>query len=173
MRVSALTAQEAANTTCAVNPDAERSTRPSTYRYQEQCTARDGRRPGPKNGSVRSSLDRAPVELHSRSMTLTDHHNALKADVIARSNAGRAEMALASLQLGKHHRALTLHANPRTFTTSGLQATDWLAYLGFQRSDRCSFIASQRCFSREVPAGFDLQAFATAFASGFAHLEKA
>lgn len=106
-------------------------------------------------------------------MSLMDHHSALKTDVVAQLKTGRAEMALALLQSGKHDRAFTLHVNPTTFTTAGLQATDWLAYLGFRRNDRCSFTGSQRCYSREVPEGFELQAFATVFDAGFAYLEKA
>jgi hypothetical protein len=65
------------------------------------------------------------------------------------------------------------HVNPTSFSTAGLQATDWLAYLGFQRNDQCSFTQFQRCYSREVPEGFDLQQFATAFNAGFRHLETA
>lgn len=102
-----------------------------------------------------------------------DHHRALKSEVVASLDAGRAQMILAALQAGKSDKWLTLHVNPTSFSTSGLQATDWLAYLGFQRNDQCSFTAFQRCYSREVPEEFDLQQFATAFNAGFGYLEKA
>ena len=106
-------------------------------------------------------------------MSGRDHHRALKTEVVGRLNAGRALIMLAALQAGKSDKWFTLHVNPTSFSTSGLQATDWLAYLGFQRNDQCSFTEFQRCYSHEVPQEFDLQQFATAFNAGFGYLEKA
>lgn len=102
-----------------------------------------------------------------------DHHRALKTEVVGRLNAGRAQMALAALQAGKSDKWFTLHVNPTSFSTAGLQPTDWLAYLGFRRNDKCNFTESQRCYSREVHQEFDLQQFATAFNAGFGYLKKA
>jgi hypothetical protein len=81
-------------------------------------------------------------------------------------------MVLGALQSGKRDKWFTLHVNPTSFSTAGLQPTDWLAYLGFRRNDQCNFTESQRCYSREVPQEFDLQQFATAFNAGFGYLEK-
>lgn len=113
-------------------------------------------------------FDSEDLELSAR-----DHHRALKTEVISSLNAGPAEVVLAALQAGKTDKWHTLHVNPTSFSTAGLQLTDWLAYLGFRRSDQCSFTSFQRCYSREVPEGFDLQRFATSFNAGFVHLEKA
>jgi hypothetical protein len=102
-----------------------------------------------------------------------DHHSALKSETVAKVNAGHIEIVVAKLQWGKDDKAFTLHVNPTSFSTAGLQTTDWLAYLGFQRNDRCTFTSFQRCYSKEVPEHFDVQAFATAFNAGYAYLQKA
>lgn len=106
-------------------------------------------------------------------LSIRDHHRALRTEVIASINVGRAEIVLAALQASKTDKWYTLHVNPTSFSTAGLQLTDWLAYLGFQRSDQCNLTSFQRCYSREVPEGFDLQRFGTAFNAGFVHLERA
>jgi hypothetical protein len=77
-----------------------------------------------------------------------DAHSALKSEVIRKVNAGHLEIVLARLQWGKDDKAWNLHVNPTSFSTAGLQSTDWLAYLGFQRNDRCSFTSFQRCYSK-------------------------
>jgi hypothetical protein len=102
-----------------------------------------------------------------------DHHTALRSEVLAKINAGYLEIVSAKLQRGKEDVAYSLHVNPSSYSTAGLQTTDWLAYLGFQRNDRCQFTGFNRCYSKEVPEGFDVQAFATAFNGGFAQLQKA
>jgi hypothetical protein len=102
-----------------------------------------------------------------------DHHQALKSEVIEKVNAGHIEIVLAKLQSGKDDKAFTLHVNPTSYSTAGLQTTDWLGYLGFQRNDRCPFTSFQRCYSKEVHDGFDSKAFATAFNAGFGHVQAA
>jgi hypothetical protein len=102
-----------------------------------------------------------------------DHHTALKTAAVSQVNAGYIEIVLAKLQWSKDDAAFTLHVNPSSYTTAGLQTTDWLAYLGFQRNDQCQFTRFQRCYSKEVPDTFDVQAFATAFNSGFGFLQAA
>ena len=102
-----------------------------------------------------------------------DHHNALKSEVIEKINAGYIEIILAKLQWSKDEKAYTLHVNPSSYSTAGLQTTDWLSYLGFQRNDRCQFTGLGRCYSKEVPEGFDVKTFASAFNAGFAQLQKA
>ncbi|MGH9428827.1 MAG: hypothetical protein ACRD2L_21280, partial [Terriglobia bacterium] len=106
-------------------------------------------------------------------MAAKDHHRALKSETVAKLNASGVEIVLAVLQWGRNDRAFTLHVNPTSYSSAGLQATDWLTYLGFQRNDRCSFTAFQRCFSREVPEGFDLQRFVAAYSGGFERLGQA
>jgi hypothetical protein len=102
-----------------------------------------------------------------------DPHIALKSEVVKKINGGHLEIVLAHLQWGKEDEAWSLHVNPTSFSTAGLQATDWLAYLGFQRNDRCAFTSFQRCYSKWVAEGFNVEKFATAFNAGFGHLDKA
>jgi hypothetical protein len=102
-----------------------------------------------------------------------DAHSALKSEVIRKVNAGHLEIVLARLQWGKDDKAWNLHVNPTSFSTAGLQSTDWLAYLGFQRNDRCSFTSFQRCYSKWVNEDFNVEEFATGFNAGFGHLDKA
>jgi TIR domain len=106
-------------------------------------------------------------------MVARDHHTALKSEPVSRVGAGYIEIVIAKLQWSKDEKTFTLHVNPSEFSTSGLQTTDWLSYLGFQRNDRCQFTHFGRCYSKEVPEGFDVQAFATAFNGVFGHLQKA
>jgi hypothetical protein len=106
-------------------------------------------------------------------MAARDHHTALKSEPVTGVRAGFVEIVLAKLQWGKEEKAYTLHANPTSYSTAGLQMTDWLSYLGFRRSDRCQFTEFGRCFSREVSEGFDVQTFATACNVGYEHLQAA
>src|SRR5260370_27908521 len=102
-----------------------------------------------------------------------EHHRALKAEVSKKINAGHIEIALARLQWGKDDKAWNLHVNPTSFSSAGLQTTDWLGYLRFHRNDRCSFTSFQRCYSKWVNEDFNVEEFATAFNAGFGHLERA
>jgi hypothetical protein len=102
-----------------------------------------------------------------------DPHTALKSEMIGNVNAGRMQAAIARLQWGKTDVGYSLHVNPSEFSSAGLQTKDFLAYLGFQRSDRCTFSGFGRCYVRWVGENFDLQTFATAFNKGFGHLEQA
>ena len=102
-----------------------------------------------------------------------DPHAALKQEVVARTNREGFEAVLARLQWGKEDVAFSLHANPSSFGTFGLQKTDFLAYLGFQRSDRCSFTSFQRCYVRWVDGDFDVQLFVDSFLKGFSEIERA
>ena len=55
---------------------------------------------------------------------------------------------------------------------SGFQVTDFLSYLGFQRSD-CSFTAGRQCYVRWVSEAFDLARFAEQFDAAFSKLTSA
>jgi hypothetical protein len=106
-------------------------------------------------------------------MPARDHHTALKSEPVTKVTTGDIEIVIAKLQWSKDEKAFTLHVNPSSFSCSGFQTTDWLSYLGFQRNDRCQFTNSGRCYSKEVPEGLDVQAFATAFNGGFGQLQQA
>jgi hypothetical protein len=107
------------------------------------------------------------------SVASRDHHTALRSDVVERVNAGRVGAALVKLQSGKDDVGFTLHVNPTSFTTAGIQTREWLQLLGFAENAGCKFTGSHQCFSRDVPEGYDLRTFAAAFNDGFSRLEKA
>lgn len=102
-----------------------------------------------------------------------DPHSALKSDVVAKTAHNNMEAVVARLQWGKEDVGYSLHVNPSSFTTAGIQTTDFLAYLKFQRSDSCSFTRSRQCYVKWVSEGFDPDEFLTAFEKAFAHLEQA
>jgi hypothetical protein len=92
---------------------------------------------------------------------MAELHTALRTDVEETLNAKGLQMQLVRLQHGKNSSVLTLHVNPSSFSTSGLQSTDMLSYLGFT-SAHCPFLGTT-CFASEVPDGVSLEAFADAF----------
>src|ERR1017187_5628452 len=108
-----------------------------------------------------------------RSMHGRDLHTALKSAVIRKTQHSNMEAVLAQLQWGKDDKAYSLHVAPTSFSTSGLQTTDYLAYLGFRPSGRCTFTSSQRCYGRWATEDFDLDAFARAFSDSFARMQTA
>jgi hypothetical protein len=65
---------------------------------------------------------------------------------------------LAKLQWGKDDIGFSLHISPISFSLSGLQLTDFLGYMGFQRSV-CSFIESKQCYVHWVDSNFDVNVF--------------
>lgn len=100
-----------------------------------------------------------------------DLHNSLKTEVIAKANAGGAEMALTKLAWGKNDTAFSLHVAPHTHSMSGLQITDFLSYLGFARQ-ACAILRSE-CYVRQVPESFDLDAFGAALDAGYKEISQA
>ena len=102
-----------------------------------------------------------------------DPHSALKSGVVARAKREDVEAVLVRLQWGRHESGYSLHVNPTSFTTAGLQKPDFLAFLGFERSDNCPFTSHRRCYVKWVSEGFDPQGFLAAFERGFAHLLEA
>ena len=58
----------------------------------------------------------------------------------------------------------SLHAYPNQFTSAGLQTTDFLALLGFERC-ACPFKDGRQCYSIEVRPEVDLSNLPTAFDS--------
>src|SRR5437763_1208100 len=96
-----------------------------------------------------------------------DPHSALKRDVIAQTNRDNLQVVLARLQKSKADVAYSLHVNPSSFSSYGVQTTDFLAYLGFTHSDQCPFVGGGGCYVRWVPEGFDVEGFIAAFTSAY------
>lgn len=102
-----------------------------------------------------------------------DPHSALKIQEVVKANQNHLEAVVTRLQWGKEDVGYSLHVYPSSYTTSGLQTTDFLAYLGFERSDDCPFTNGRQCYVKWVPEGFDPDGFLTAFQSAFVDLEQA
>ena len=92
---------------------------------------------------------------------MCDLHTALRTEVEETLNAKGLQMQLVRLRHGKDNSVLTLHVNPTSFSTSGLQSTDMLSYLGFT-SGACPFL-NGKCFATKVPEDISLEAFGDAF----------
>lgn len=101
-----------------------------------------------------------------------DLHTALKTEVIQQASINGVDWALVRLQYTKTDIAYSLHANPTSYSSAGIQKTDYLGILGFSRS-RCSFLRSMECYSSWVNEKFDLMGFTSAFTNGYRFLEDA
>ena len=98
-----------------------------------------------------------------------DPHQALKSEIIAQARSSQVELVLARLQWSKNEIGYSLHVNPFSYSSYGLQVTDFLSYLGFHRS-QCAFMAGRQCFVRWVDEGFDLEHFKSRFDAAYASL---
>ena len=88
-----------------------------------------------------------------------DLHSALKSEQVSGIRVQGLQLVLRRLQGAKDDVAFSLHISPNTFSTSGLQLTDVLAYVGFQRQ-RCPFMEAQDGYCDWVDGGIELSDFA-------------
>jgi hypothetical protein len=100
-----------------------------------------------------------------------DLHSALKTQVTRTFQAQATRFAQVRLQHGKEQFTETLHAQPSSFSSSGIQITDYLHFLGFRRSP-CAFLGSE-CLVRRISADFQEEGFAEAFQRGYEDLIEA
>jgi hypothetical protein len=100
-----------------------------------------------------------------------DLHSGLKTEVVGQSNAGGIHFLQVRVVQGKNRSIDGLHGHPSAWTSSGLQATDFLSYLGFRR-DACPFHRSE-CYSKAIPPTFDLPGFCGAAVEAFNHVKAA
>jgi len=92
-----------------------------------------------------------------------DLHQALKSEVISKKSVGGVNFILTKLQYSKDNFGYSLHAEPNTFTFSGgPQTSDFLAWLGFERSV-CGFIPRGECYVCAVVQNFSLDEFCSTF----------
>lgn len=82
------------------------------------------------------------------------------------------DFIVAKLQWGKDDFGFSLHASPNRYTSYGIQLTDFLSYLDFQRG-QCTFFQGSECFSIWVNDDFEIQKFAKAFSASFNEIENA
>jgi len=103
---------------------------------------------------------------------MDDPHKAPKSEIIEKDQSSNAEFSLAKLQWNKDDIEYSLHVSPNTFSTSGIQVTDFLNFLNFERS-QCSFVDGRQCYVRWVNKGFDTSAFAKSFDVSFQNMTDA
>jgi len=101
-----------------------------------------------------------------------DLHSALKTEVILSNEGGGVQFKLVRLQASKDDVAFSVHANPNTFSLSGVQTADLLAHLGFQVGS-CAFFPGGKCLATFVRTDFPLKEFAESFAKAYPALREA
>lgn len=89
---------------------------------------------------------------------MADLHSALKTTILQEIQNEGLHFKLVCLQHGKNDFADTLHVRPSSYSTYGLQSTDFLSFLGFKRS-QCAFHNGE-CYVREVSPSLELTNFA-------------
>ena len=102
---------------------------------------------------------------------MTDLHSALKTTVVGSHNSDGIHYILARLQNGKDDFIDTLHARPNTFSSAGIQRTDFFSLIGFTRSG-CAFHQAE-CFCRQVSQDLDLSGLGNAIGKSFVSFQKA
>jgi hypothetical protein len=102
-------------------------------------------------------------------MNSRDPHQALKTETLAKAPSRRAAFVLEKLQWGKSDIGFSLHAQPTTHSTSGLQITDFLSQIGFVRSN-CLFVERPECYVRWVDESFNLDKFIIGLDKAFENL---
>ena len=105
---------------------------------------------------------------------MRDPHQALKHEQLSKCRATTAgvDFFLVRSQWGKEDFGFSLHAAPNQFSTSGVQTTDFLASLGFERK-ACPFTGRLECYTRWVSDGFAMDQFVGNFDGGFAAFQQA
>ncbi len=94
-----------------------------------------------------------------------DLHAALKTEIVGKADTNGIQLVLVKLISGKDKSTLSLHANPTSFSFSGLQTADVFSILDFESSG-CAFIPGNKCYVRKVNDDFDLNEFARVFPIG-------
>lgn len=99
-------------------------------------------------------------------------HQSLKSEVVKQVQSRNAKIVLVKLQWGKNDIGFSLHVSPNTFSTAGIQVTDFLNYLCFER-DECLFTDDRQCYARLVGDDFDAEKFSDLFDQAFSNLVEA
>lgn len=98
-------------------------------------------------------------------------HSALKTEKVGETVQNYLRLTKVKLQWGKEDIAFSLHVEPNSYSTYGMQTTDYLAYLGFARN-QCAFSQRGEAYCRWTTEGFDLDKFASKFFESFKQLEE-
>lgn len=102
---------------------------------------------------------------------MKDLHSALKTSIIQEVDASGFRFKHVRLQYAKDDFLDTLHVQPSSYSSAGLQSTDLLSFMGFRRSP-CAFHRGE-CYVSVVPQEFDIQAFGKSAVAALSQLEQA
>ena len=80
-----------------------------------------------------------------------DGHSSLGSHILGKSVGGGIEFVAVERTKGWDQTDIVLHAYPNQWTSSGMQTTDVLLLLGFQRWDNCPYTSGRRCFYKVMP----------------------
>jgi len=142
--------------------------REATYkRLIESLKVRIGKR-NPLLNQTNENETRKIVAPQHRS----DHHSALLSEQISKASASGVNFIVAKLQWGKYDIGYSLHAEPSSYSSYGMQTTDLLYYLGFER-ESCSFVIRRECYAAWVDSEFNVAEFAAKFGEAISLFEKA
>jgi len=129
-----------------------------------------------KSPAILKQSDLPKKEIEVRKIIVSqnryDHHTALVSEQISQASANGVRFVVGKLQWGKNDFGYSLHAEPSSYTTYGMQTTDFLDYLGFTR-ESCQFVSRRVCYTTWVDSEFDLPNFAKNFGDAFGLFEKA
>lgn len=101
---------------------------------------------------------------------MRDLHSALKTSIEGSADVGGTHFLRVLLQYGKNDSLATVHARPHSYSTAGVQITDFLSLLGFVRAP-CAFHRTE-CFCRALPESLDVAQLASAINEAFARFDK-
>ena len=102
---------------------------------------------------------------------MRDLHSALKTSIIQEDDSSGFRFKHVRLQYAKDDFLDTLHVQPSSYSSAGLQSTDLLSFIGFDRSP-CAFHRGE-CYVSVIPKEFDIQSFGKSAAAALSQLEKA
>ncbi|HYR88453.1 MAG TPA: TIR domain-containing protein [Terriglobia bacterium] len=105
-------------------------------------------------------------------MNNRDLHQALKTEIVEKGSAEGVNLVLVKHQWGKNDIGFSLHVEPTSYSSSGIQMTDFLAHLGFERS-HCTFSGTHECYARWVADVFTLAPFVDSFKKAFDAFRRA
>ena len=98
-------------------------------------------------------------------MKSRDFHKALKQETLAQVNSDHTSFTFVKHWWGKNDIAHSLHISPSSYTSTGLQKTDFLNYIGFNLSRECTFLS--KCYARWVTENFNVDDFAKSFSFAY------
>jgi len=101
-----------------------------------------------------------------------DLHSSLKTEIIDSIQVQGLKLVRTRLQWAKEDVAFSVHVSPNQFSTSGMQLTDALSYLGFDRQP-CPFVELQEGYCGWAHERDDLSELAAVISKVHSHLRDA